>query len=286
MMLDCKRTFDELVVQYASSDEVRDKILSNRFYQHISNTLTGSHEYMAMEKLFDIHQQKRFDLVILDTPPTHNALDFLDAPKRMTDFLDDSVLKWFLKPYFIAGKVSFKTIEKGGLIVFKILERITGMSVLQDIFGIFLSFTEMYEGFKQRAASVSQLLRSQESTFVLITSPHAVTLEECRFFHQKLQEFAMPFGGVIVNKVHPDFGLSGQESESQIRRDLEALSQAKGLDVKKSGTFLWNNLRDMQMLHVADKKKILQILFLALDKTIYPCGWSHFLPAMFLICPS
>lgn len=256
MMLDCKRTFDELVVQYAGSDEVRDKILGNRFYQHISNTLTGSHEYMAMEKLYDIHQQNRFDLVILDTPPTHNALDFLDAPKRMTDFLDDSVLKWFLKPYFIAGKVSFKTIEKGGLIVFKILERITGMSVLQDISEFFLSFTGMYEGFKARAAAVSKLLRSADSAFVLVTSPHAVTLDECRFFHQKLKEFSMPFGGVIVNKVHPNFDLQSGESEAQFLQEVAASSLPKNPEAQAAAKFLWRNLQNMQALHVSDEKNI------------------------------
>ena len=215
MMLDCKRTFDEMVKRYAPSSEACQKILNNHYYQHLSGAMTGSHEYMAMEKLYEVHQENQYDLIVLDTPPTHNALDFLDAPNRVTNFLDDSVLKWFLKPYFLAGKVSLKTVGKGGKIFMKILERITGIEVLRDISEFFLAFSGMYSGFKDRAEKVKELLKQDETVFVLVTSPQDMTIEECIFFHQKLKESQMPFGGILVNKMHDDLGGISKLSEKE-----------------------------------------------------------------------
>jgi len=249
MMLDCKRTFDDMVYRYASNKELAENILKNNYYQNISNAMTGSHEYMAMEKLYDIRQSKKFDIIILDTPPTHNALDFLDAPGRITNFFDDSVIKWFLKPYFLAGKFSFKTAKRGSKIVFRILEKVTGLQVLKDLSEFFLSFSGMYSGFKERAEKVRSLLKDPSNSFILVTSPNALTVEECIFFYQKLKESQMPIGGILVNKVHP---LALEEGYDQ----HEILTRAGDFAPSELLNKMAENLIHFQALHDLDCKAI------------------------------
>ncbi len=212
MMLDTKRTFDELIIRHSLNDEMRDRILNNTLYKNISDAFAGSQEYMAMEKLFEIHAEDRYDLIVLDTPPTKHALDFLDAPRRMTDFLDGRVLKWFLKPYFSAGKVGLRVFQKGAGVVLRTLERVTGMGALKVASDFFIAFEGMYDGFKERAKGVYELLRDRTTAFLLITSPEDITIEECTYFYDKLIEYGMPFCGLIVNKVHTDLA-SDVESE-------------------------------------------------------------------------
>jgi anion-transporting ArsA/GET3 family ATPase len=205
MMLDTKRTFDELVIKYAANDEMRDRILNNMLYKNISSAFAGSQEYMAMEKLFEIYSRDQFDLIVLDTPPTKHALDFLDAPRRMTAFLDGSILKWFLKPYFSAGKKGFHLVQKGTSMILRALEKVTGVTALKAASEFFLSFEGMYDGFKERAAAVYDLLRNNTTAFLLVTSPDDITIEEATYFYDKLVEYNMPIGGLVINRVHTDF---------------------------------------------------------------------------------
>ena len=204
MTLDTKRTFDDLVVRYASSPEARQRILGNRFYQQVSSALAGSHEYMAMEKLLELSTDERFDLVVLDTPPTRHALDFLEAPDRLMGFLDTGVLRWFLKPYFVAGRLTLKVVTETGALALKLADRFLGLQFLQDLSEFFLAFEGMYDGFKERAGRVHELLRSQKTGFVLVASPALTALDEALYFHRRLQEGDMPFAGLVVNRIHPD----------------------------------------------------------------------------------
>jgi anion-transporting ArsA/GET3 family ATPase len=204
MHLDSKRTFDALVERHTPNREARDRILKNRFYAQVSSALAGSQEYMAMERLLDLSTDDRFDLVILDTPPTRHALDFLEAPDRMMGFLDTSVLKWFLRPYFVAGRLTLKVATKTGAMALKILDRAIGLSFLQDLSEFFLAFDGMYDGFKERASKVFDLLRDRRSAFVVVASPAPETLEEAIYFHRRLAEKKMPFVGFVVNRTHPD----------------------------------------------------------------------------------
>lgn len=206
MMLDTKRTFDDLIIKYAVNEEMSDRILDNTLYKSISGAFAGSQEYMAMEKLYEIHSQGKYDLIVLDTPPTKHALDFLDAPNRMTTFLDGRILKWFLKPYFSAGKKGLRVFQKGTGVILRTLEKITGAAALKVASEFFISFEGMYDGFKERAAAVYELLRDDTTGFVLVTSPDDITIEEAAFFHDKLIEYEMPFFGLIINRVHTDFG--------------------------------------------------------------------------------
>jgi anion-transporting ArsA/GET3 family ATPase len=202
MMLDVKRTFDDLVERIAADRETRDRILRNHYYQQLSGALAGSQEYMAMEKLHEAAERREFDLIVLDTPPTKHALDFLEAPKRMTDFLDGKVVQWFIKPYIAAGKIGFQFLQKSASVVFKILEKGTGYQALADLSEFFLAFDGLYEGFKQRAAAVNRLLGEPTTGFVIVTTPLYPAADDAAFFRDRLVASRMPLAGLVFNRVH------------------------------------------------------------------------------------
>jgi anion-transporting ArsA/GET3 family ATPase len=201
MMLDMKRTFDEVVERHASSRARAQRILDNRFYQQMSASLAGTQEYMAMEKLYDLHETGRYDCIVIDTPPTRNALDFLDAPKRLTDFLEGRFLKMFLSPGLAAGRFATRAVGLGTGMFMRAASRITGASVLEDLADFFQSFEGMYEGFKDRAQSVYGLLQHSASAFVVVSSPEPPALREAGYFLKRLSRDGMPTAGVVVNRV-------------------------------------------------------------------------------------
>ena len=198
MMLDAKATFDELVARQAPDEESRDRVLNNRIYQQISNALAGSQEYMAMEKLFELHTEGRFDLLVLDTPPTRNALDFLDAPKRLTQFIEGRSLRMFMRPTGIAARVA----GRGASVALSVFKRIVGFDLLADLAEFFNAFSGMVDGFQARAKRVNSLLADKRTSFLVVCGPQGEPIDEAVYFHRKLVEAKLPFGGVIVNKVH------------------------------------------------------------------------------------
>jgi anion-transporting ArsA/GET3 family ATPase len=204
MVLDVKSTFDELVTRYTPDTEARDRILRNRFYRHVSAALAGSHEYMAMEKLLELSAERRWDLVVLDTPPTRHALDFLEAPDRLLDFLDTGILRFFLRPYFVAGRLTVKVATRTGALALRMADRFLGLQFLQDLSEFFLAFESMYDGFKERATRVHALLRDPSSGFVMVAGPSPLALEEALYFHRRLTEKRMSFVAFVVNRVHTD----------------------------------------------------------------------------------
>ena len=201
MMLDMKHTFDEVIDRHASDRQRAQRIKGNRFYQQLSKSLAGTQEYMAMEKLYDLHNSGNYDCIVIDTPPTRNALDFLDAPKRLTDFLEGRFLRMFLAPGLAAGKIATRAAGFGAGLFMKAAGRLTGQAVLGDLAEFFQSFEGMYDGFKQRAQSVYKLLQSPDSAFVVVASPEAPALREARFFLQRLAQDGMPTAGLVVNRV-------------------------------------------------------------------------------------
>jgi len=202
MMLDAKETFDALVARHAEDAEARDRVLGNRIYQQISGALAGSQEYMAMEKLFELHSEGRFDLLVLDTPPSRNALDFLDAPTRMTQFIEGRSLQLFIRPTGFAARVA----GRGAGVVLSILKRILGFDLLADLSEFFTAFSGMIDGFQERAHRVNTLLRADETAFVIVCGPQSGPLEEAVFFHSKLIETDMNFAGAVVNRVRYRLG--------------------------------------------------------------------------------
>ncbi|MFY9488823.1 MAG: ArsA-related P-loop ATPase [Solirubrobacterales bacterium] len=200
-MLDPKRTFDELIGKHAPDRETYERILENRIYRELSNAVAGSQEYMAMEKLLELHEDGDFDLLILDTPPSRNALDFLDAPTRLARFIEGRSLKLFLAP----GRFGLRIAGRGGSLLFSALKRVTGIDLLNDLSEFFTNFSGMAAGFSERAQRVEALLRGSDTTFLLICSPEHEPADEAIFLRRKLREQKLPFGGAIVNKVRPDY---------------------------------------------------------------------------------
>jgi anion-transporting ArsA/GET3 family ATPase len=198
MMLDAKATFDELVARQAPDEEARDRVLGNRIYQQISSALAGSQEYMAMEKLFELHTEGRFDLLVLDTPPTRNALDFLDAPRRLMQFIEGRSLRVFMRPTGLAAKVA----GRGASVALSVFKRIVGFDLLADLAEFFNAFSGMVDGFQARAKRVNSLLADSRTCFLVVCGPQGEPVDEAVYFHRKLVEAKLPFGGVIVNKVH------------------------------------------------------------------------------------
>jgi len=218
MMLDAKATFDELVRRHADDEETRDRVLGNRIYQQISNALAGSQEYMAMEKLFELHSEDRFDLLVLDTPPSRNALDFLDAPRRLTQFIEGKSLKVFMKPTGIGMKIA----GRGAGVMFGILKRLVGFDLLADLQEFFTAFSGMVDGFQERAKRVNELLADPGTCFLVVCGPQGEPISEAVYFHRKLVEAKLPFGGVIVNKVH-SFGDRTGDRDAEVSRELSEL---------------------------------------------------------------
>ncbi len=210
MMLDAKATFDEVIAKHAPDAETRDRILENRIYRQISNALAGSQEYMAMEKLFEIHQEDRYDLLVLDTPPTRNALDFLDAPRRLTQFIEGRSLQVFLRP----TGLGMRLFGRGTSMMFSALRRLTGVDLLEDISEFFQAFSGMVGGFQERAKRVNELLAAKRTSFLVVCGPQGEPIEEAVYFHRKLVEAALPFGGVIVNRVHYETNIKTASSQA------------------------------------------------------------------------
>jgi anion-transporting ArsA/GET3 family ATPase len=209
MMLDTKSTFDDLVHKNAKTPARAEKILNNRFYQAISGALSGTHEFMAMEKLYELDNEGKYDLIVIDTPPTRNALDFLEAPKRMTSFLEGRLLKWFLLPAIGGGKGIFKIANFAAVQFLKVVQKIVGAQVLSDTAEFFANFEGMYEGFKERAQAVYELLRQPSTSFVVVTAPSEQAVDEALFFARTLNSYRLEFGGLVVNRLHPTFDTKG-----------------------------------------------------------------------------
>ncbi len=200
LMLDTKRTFDDLVIKYSSSPERARKLLDNKLYKYVSTSLAGTQEYMAMEKLVAVQQDPRFDLIILDTPPTANALDFLDAPLRLVEALDSSTMRWFLQAFESTGKLSLNLLARSAAIVLRGLGRITGGGFLAEMAEFIAELNDLFGGFKQRAQKVETALRSPEVSFVLVTSPAPMSIQEVLFFSDRLEQARMPRGAFVVNR--------------------------------------------------------------------------------------
>jgi anion-transporting ArsA/GET3 family ATPase len=202
MMLDQKGAWDELVERHAPSDEIRERILSNRFYQHLSQSFAGSQEYMAIEQLCELHASGAYDLIVVDTPPTRHALDFLEAPQRIADFLDRRVVKWFVRPYFSAGWATMRFVNRTAGFLFRRLEDATGISALMEVSDFFNSMSGLFEEFEPRVRRVYDLLRSPHTAFVLVTTPEEQVLRESEYFCRKVHELDMSLRAVVFNRTH------------------------------------------------------------------------------------
>jgi len=209
MMLDVKRTWDDLVARHAPDRAGRERIYQNRLYQQLSGALAGSQEFMAMEKLYELATERDYDLIVLDTPPTAHALDFLEAPDRVLDFLGNETARAMLTPALHAGKLGLRLFQMGSHYVAKTLARFTGGEVLQDLADFLAGFHGMYEGFERRAAAVRALLSEPQVGFVLVSSAAPLSVDEALVFHERLHAEGMPVAGVVANRVTPSLLAEG-----------------------------------------------------------------------------
>ncbi len=200
MMLDPKRTFDELIERVAADPERAEEIKRNRVYRELSTAVSGSQEFTAVAKLYELDRDGDFDLLVLDTPPSRNALDFLDAPTRLTSFLEGRALKAFIRPTGLGMRV----LGRGAAPLLGALRRVTGVDLISDLTTFFGLLGDMTEDFSERARGVEEMLRAPTTAFVLVTSAQRAAIDEAIWFRRTLTEGGLPFAGVIVNRVHHD----------------------------------------------------------------------------------
>ncbi|MFZ6003645.1 MAG: ArsA family ATPase [Actinomycetota bacterium] len=242
LMLDTKSTFDDLVVANASSPEQGERILQNRFYRNISGALSGTQEYMAMEKLYELHQRTDFDLVVVDTPPTRNALDFIDAPRRLSRFLDHRLFRMITSP----GRGVARAVNVAAQAFLRTVAKVVGAEVIDDAVAFFQAFEGMEAGFRDRADAVLRLLSDPDTAFVLVASPRRDTIDEARYFAEKLGDAGIEVRALIVNRMHPRFGDGLPEATRERARTLE------GTDLGG----LYRNLADFQLVASREEENL------------------------------
>ena len=202
VMLDAKGTFDDLVARYSQSNEQADRILQNRLYRNLTSVLSGTQEYMAMEKLYELHSEGGFDLVVVDTPPTRHALDFVDAPRRLYSFLENRVFRLLLMP----TRAYMKAMTFAAHALLRTISKVAGSEIVEDAMAFFRAFEGMEEGFRERARRVEDLLANPGTAFVLVVAPREDSIDEARYFTQRLAEGSIPVSALIVNRLFSNFG--------------------------------------------------------------------------------
>lgn len=223
ILLDARSTFDRLIERYAPDEAAAQRIYGNRFYRDLAGNLAGILEYMAVERLFEVAAEGTYDRVILDTPPTRQALDFLEAPDRIVNFLDSGAIKIALKPWWEAGGgiagIPMRLAAKG---VEGIADRLIGVRLLGDMLEFFRAFAPLYDGFRQRADQVRRLLRDPETLFTLVSGPGEDRIPDTMFFARKLKESGHRVGPIIVNQVHPvTDGSAGRRVDGEFAEGLQ-----------------------------------------------------------------
>lgn len=212
MMMDTKRTFDEVVERHASSPEARDRILNNVLYKHVSAQLAGAHEYMAMEKLLSLESDAAYDLIILDTPPTRDALDFLSAPERLVGALDSSMMTWLAQAFHPTRGLSLGLLARGVSRVLSVMGRITGRDLLEQLAGFIVDLNDLYGGFRERADAVARAFRGPKFGFMLVSSTRQNAVEESLTLARQLVAEGMSLDAFIVNRVQQPAGAPSSEA--------------------------------------------------------------------------
>jgi anion-transporting ArsA/GET3 family ATPase len=227
-MLDTKRTFDELVERLAPDPAARERIFANPIYRNLTDALAGSREYSATEKLLQVHVEGRYDLVVLDTPPAAHALDFLDAPRRLSGFIEGQFLKLLLHPAAVVGRASLRLFRGGSEFVLRMLERVTGLEFLTAISEFLLAFEELLAGFSERAHEVARLLRDPACGFVLVAGPDLSQARRAQAFWERLSGEGIHLVGLVLNRAHvwPGEGAPPADDAAQAARAEEWLAGA------------------------------------------------------------
>jgi len=247
MMLDMKRTFDDVVLAHSSPDKA-DALLRNPFYEALSTSLSGTQEYMAMERLGQLHTEAEesgsWDLIVVDTPPARSALDFLEAPEHLSALLDGRLLRLLLAP----ARGPFRLMSVGVSLVSSALNKVLGSQILGDLQIFVTAFEALFGGFRQRATETFELLSSEHTTFLVVATPERDALREAAFFVDRLSEENMPLSGVVINRVHvSQLGLSAER----------ALAIAEDLDADQSAVEIEALSRHASLMRVIERERLL-----------------------------
>ncbi|HEX6336343.1 MAG TPA: ArsA-related P-loop ATPase [Jiangellaceae bacterium] len=224
MMLDMKRTFDEVVESHATPERAR-QILANPFYQALSSSFAGTQEYMAMEKLGQLRQRDDWDLIVVDTPPSRSALDFLDAPERLGSFLDGRLIRLLSAPARAGGRAYLRVFSVGMSMLTSVATRILGGELLRDVQTFVSALDTMFGGFRERADETYALLKRPETAFVVVAIPQPDALREASYFVERLEADGMPLSGLVLNRVHASG--AGGISEDETRAGVERLASRR-----------------------------------------------------------
>ena len=222
-MLDTKQSWDDLVRRHAPDPKTRDAILANPLYTNITGRFVQSHDYIAMERLYEIHTSGRYDLVIVDTPPTRNALDFLEAPERMADFFSSRLLRWLTVPY------RSRLVNFASKPFYRVADSILGSAFLEDIAEFFMLFQTMYDGFVERARAVQRTLEDKRTTFVVVSTLESAPLREAEFFMDALRDESFHLGAVVLNKVLPSYLLDTKAAKVAKQMSAEPVAVTSAL---------------------------------------------------------
>ena len=258
-MLDTKESWDSLIRQHAPDKQTRDEILANPLYQNIAGRFVQSHDYIAMERLYEIHSAGEYDLIVVDTPPSRNALDFLDAPERLADFFSSRLLRWLIVPY------RSKLINVATKPFYQISDRILGTEFMGDISEFFILFQTMYDGFVERSQAVGRLLSDRRTTFVVVSTLEATPLREAEFFAEQLTERRLHLGAIVLNKVLPDYlkGRAGTNIAEVMKDRAEDLAAELSPGLAKAGKGLGDPAQIARVLtEVADSYLNFQVVAL------------------------
>ncbi|HEV3048541.1 MAG TPA: ArsA-related P-loop ATPase [Solirubrobacteraceae bacterium] len=244
MMLDAKRTFDELIARLAPDERTREEILANPVYRELSTAVAGSHELSAIAKLYELYEEHEFDVIVLDTPPSRNALDFLEAPGRLLGFLEGRALQVFLRP----GGITARVFGRGTALVFAIFARVTGVDMLGELSRFFRALAGVTDGFGERTRSVARLLRDPHTAFLVVTSAEREPAREAEFLMRRLADAGLRLQELLVNRVHTH-GLHGL-SEGELSGLLE---QRLG---ERLAARVASNLADFDLLAQRDRETV------------------------------
>ena len=260
MMLDMKTAMDDMVNREASSEENKKTIFDNKIYQMFSTSLSGTQDFAAMEKLWEIHNSKKYDLIVLDTPPTSNALDFLTFPQRIFDTFDNKITKLMISVYQSSGSFAFKFFGFGTQIILKGISKFVGIETLETLSSFLFHISDLIEGMKSRSIDIFKLLRSEGVNFVIVTTPTPVSIKEALYFKDELEKFDLNFSGFIVNRYHNKFIDSDKEIDkdgvlNKIKNE-ENFEHISGYKIEQLTKKLIGNLKKFSKLTAIEDKHL------------------------------
>lgn len=259
--LDTARAFATLVQEQVTDPEMRRRIFANPIYREITTTLTGSQEYAATLALYDLATHGAYDLIVLDTPPTANALDFLDAPKRIEAAVSSPALQWLMKPaeQEHQGLFSLGRLRAGGALVLRRLGKLVGSQVLDDIGAFLVDFQIVLAGFLARAAEIDRLLRGPDVAFLLVLAPEVAAVDEAMYFHGRLREARIPLGGFVANRVHPAPGLTEATELASALRARPGGPKADDATIADVAARLADLARAATSLHASERRELTRL---------------------------